>query len=100
MESGPDDGKKRLRTRLLEALGAVLLALGFVGIFLPPPALWIFIAPLVGAFLGEWLGGSGLRASGRAGLGAFAGSLAASMLKFLIVVYMAFAFSAGVFGLF
>lgn len=72
----------------------------FVGIFLPPPVLWIFIAPLVGAFLGEWLGGSGLRASGRAGLGAFAGSLAASMLKFLIVVYMAFAFSAGVFGLF
>ena len=35
MESFPGDGKKRLRTRLLEALGAVLLALGFVGIFLP-----------------------------------------------------------------
>ena len=51
-------------------------------------------------FGATWRGGSGLRASGRAGLGAFAGSLAASMLKFLIVVYMAFAFSAGVFGLF
>lgn len=72
----------------------------FVGIFLPPPVLWIFIAPLVGAFLGEWLGGSGLRASGQGGAGGVRGSLAASMLKFLIVVYMAFAFSAGVFGLF
>ncbi|OLA85694.1 MAG: hypothetical protein BHW65_02520 [Verrucomicrobia bacterium CAG:312_58_20] len=91
-------GAKKFGATWRGGLGAFIGV--FVGIFLPPPALWIFIAPLVGAFLGEWLGGSGLRASGRAGLGAFAGSLAASMLKFLIVVYMAFAFSAGVFGLF
>lgn len=44
--------------------------------------------------------GIGFARFGQGGAGAFAGSLAASMLKFLIVVYMAFAFSAGVFGLF
>ena len=35
MRDDPGQGRTRLRTRLLEALGAVLLALGFVGIFLP-----------------------------------------------------------------
>ena len=35
MGRDPGQDGKRLRTRLLEALGAVLLALGFVGVFLP-----------------------------------------------------------------
>lgn len=70
-----------------------------VGIFLPPPLIWIFIAPLIGAFIAEYLGGADARTSGRAGLGAFLGTLLASMLKFLIVVYMAVAFALEVFGL-
>lgn len=35
MGDDPGQGRKRLRTRLLEALGAVLLAFGFIGVFLP-----------------------------------------------------------------
>ena len=62
-----------------------------VGIFLPPP--------LIGAFVAEYLGGADARTSGKAGLGAFLGTLLASMLKFLIVVYMAAAFALEVFGL-
>lgn len=88
---------KKLGATWRGGLGAFLGV--FVGIFLPPPILWIFIAPLLGAFICEYLGNADLRASGKAGLGAFIGTLAAAMIKFLIVVYMALAFSAGVFNL-
>lgn len=91
-------GAKKFGATWRGGLGAFIGV--FVGIFLPPPIFWIFVAPLAGAFLGEWLGGANLRESGKAGLGAFVGALVASMIKFLIVVYMAAAFTVEVFNLF
>lgn len=61
----------------------------FVGMFIPPQLLWIFIAPLVFAFAFELIGGVGLEAAGKAGIGAFVGSLLASIVKFMLVVAMA-----------
>ena len=91
-------GAKKFGATWRGGLGAFIGV--FVGIFLPPPIFWIFVAPLAGAFLGEWLGGANIRESGKAGLGAFVGALVASMIKFLIVVYMAAAFTVEVFNLF
>lgn len=61
----------------------------FVGMFIPPQLLWIFIAPLVFAFAFELIGGVGVEAAGKAGIGAFIGSLLASVVKFMLVVAMA-----------
>lgn len=91
-------GAKKFGATWRGGLGAFIGV--FVGIFLPPPIFWIFVAPLAGAFLGEWLGGANIKESGKAGLGAFVGALVASMIKFLIVVYMAAAFTVEVFNLF
>ena len=90
-------GTKKFGATWRGAFGAFIGV--FVGIFLPPPIIWIFIAPLIGAFAFEFLGGANLRTSGMAGIGALVGMLASAMIKFLIVVYMAFAFSVGIFNL-
>ena len=64
-----------------------------MGIFIPPPLLWIFIGPLVGAFAFEFLGGAGLKVSTKAGLGAFIGTVLASVFKFIVIVFMALYFT-------
>ena len=69
------------------------------GIFMPPPLFWIFAAPFVFALAFEWIfGGADFRRAARAGLGAFIGNLAASILKFLSVVFLAVWFSFAFFG--
>lgn len=65
----------------------------FVGIFLPPPIIWIFIAPLVCALVFELLGGTDVRSATNAGIGAFLGSVLASVIKFLMIIFLALWFS-------
>ncbi len=65
----------------------------FVGIFIPPPLVWIFLAPFVFALAFEWIGGASFRDATKAGFGAFIGSLAASVLKFVMVVFLALWFT-------
>ena len=87
-------GAKKFGSTWRGALGAVLGAI--VGVFIPPPIIWIFIAPLVLAAAFEYLGGADIRASSLAGIGAFLGTLAASIFKFFVVVIMAIVFTASV----
>lgn len=65
----------------------------FIGMFLPPPLIWIFIAPLVCALLFELLGGADIRKATNAGIGALVGTILASVIKFLMVVFLAVWFS-------
>ncbi len=67
--------------------GVVGAGLGVVlGVFTGP--LGLVAGPLVGATLGEWLGGRELRAASRAGLGAVLGVLAGAAGKFACSVAM------------
>ena len=68
------------------ALGAVIG--GLIGIFLPPPLLWIFIGPVVGAILGEMAGGRRLGDAGRAGWGTFLGALVAMAIKLAVCIFL------------
>lgn len=65
-----------------------------VGIFIPPPMVWIFAAPVLFAFAFEYMGGASARQAAKAGVGTFVGALASSLVKFLLVVMMAFWFTA------
>ena len=65
-----------------------------VGIFIPPPMVWIFAAPVLFAFAFEYMVGASARQSAKAGVGTFVGALASSLVKFLLVVMMAFWFTA------
>ncbi len=84
-------GAKKFGATWRGAVGAFIGV--FVGIFMPPPIIWIFIAPLIFAFLFEWLGGASIRNATNAGIGAFLGSVFASVFKFLSVVFLAVWFS-------
>ncbi len=87
-------GAKKFGATWRGALGAFIGV--FVGIFMPPPIIWIFLAPLIFAFGFEWLGGASVRRAANAGIGAFLGSLLASIFKFLSVVFLAVWFSFSV----
>ena len=65
----------------------------FAGMLIPPPMLWIFIAPLFFALAFELFGGASWRDATRAGIGAFLGTVFASVFKFLSVVFLALWFS-------
>lgn len=65
----------------------------FAGMLIPPPILWIFIAPLFFALAFELFGGATWRDATRAGFGAFLGTVFASVFKFLSVVFLALWFS-------
>jgi len=79
-------GARRYGATWKGAAGA--LVGGLVGIFLPPPLLWIFIGPVVGAILGEMLGGRGAREAGRAGWGTFLGALVAMAAKLAVCFFL------------
>jgi len=81
-------GAKKFGATWRGALGAFVGV--FAGIFMPPPLLWIFLAPLVFAFAFEYFGDANFRKAIKAGTGAFIGTLAASALKFLATVLIAF----------
>ena len=84
-------GAKKFGATWRGTLGAFLGV--FVGMFIPPQIIWIFVAPFILAFLFEWLGGAEVRKATNAGIGAFLGCVFASVLKFLMVVFLALWFS-------
>lgn len=77
-------GAKRYGATWRGALGALLG--GLVGIFLPPPIFWIFVGPMVGAVLGELLGGRRFAEAGRAGWGTFLGMVLATAAKLAVSI--------------
>lgn len=87
-------GAKKFGATKWGAIGAFVGV--FAGIFIPPQIISIFLAPLVFAFAFEYIGGASARASLKAGFGSFVGVLLSSIIKFLIVVFMAFWFSIDV----
>lgn len=80
-------GARRFGATRWGAVGAFVGV--FVGAFIPPQILWIFLAPVLFAFAFEYVGGASARQAAKAGFGTFAGTLAAALAKFLIVVFMA-----------
>ncbi|MBC2601750.1 DUF456 domain-containing protein [Puniceicoccus vermicola] len=85
-------GARRYGATWKGSIGALIG--GIVGIFLPPPLFWIFFGPVVGAIIGEILGGRGFKDAGRAGWGTFLGAMVALATKlavcFFIIVGFAF----------
>jgi len=79
-------GARRYGATWKGAVGA--LVGGVVGIFIPPPLFWIFVGPVVGAVLGEMLGGRGVRDAGRAGWGTFLGSMVALAAKLAVCFFI------------
>lgn len=61
---------------------------GIVGFFIPPPLLWLLIGPIIGAIIGECLEGKALKQAGKAGVGTLVGTLAASILKLAMGLFM------------
>jgi hypothetical protein len=84
-------GARRYGATWRGALGALFGAV--VGLFLPPPLLWIFIGPVVGAILGELLGGRRLAEAGRAGWGTLLGALLATAVKLAVCVFLVAGFA-------
>ena len=73
-------GARRFGASWRGTLGALVGAV--VGLFLPPPLLWLLLGPVVGAVLGEFWAGRTWREGSRAGLGSVLGGLLAFALKF------------------
>jgi len=73
-------GAKQFGATWKGALGAVLGA--GIGLFLPPPLLWLLLGPILGAIAGELYAGRSLRAGSRAGIGTLLGAAVALALKF------------------
>jgi uncharacterized protein len=72
------------------ALGALIG--GFVGIFTPPPLVWVILGPVIGAVIAELLSGRALREATKAGIGTIIGSFISFLLKITIA-----SFSIGLF---
>lgn len=84
-------GAKKFGATWRGALGAFLGTI--IGLFIAPQFIWIFLAPLVFAFLFEYLGGATFKNASKAGFGAFLGAFIASIIKFAMIVYMILAFT-------
>jgi len=84
-------GARRYGATWKGAVGALIG--GVVGIFIPPPLLWIFFGPVVGAILGEMLGGRGMKDAGRAGWGTFLGAIVAMAVKLAVCFFIILGFS-------
>ncbi len=61
---------------------------GLAGIFLPPPLLWLLLGPIIGAVVGELLGGRRFAEAGKAGVGTIVGAVVAFVLKISIAVFV------------
>ncbi|MEM0965747.1 MAG: DUF456 domain-containing protein [Verrucomicrobiota bacterium] len=83
-------GARRYGATWKGATGALIG--GIVGIFIPPPLVWIFIGPVIGAILGELLGGRQLRAAGKAGWGTFLGAMIAMVIKLAVCFFVILGF--------
>jgi len=73
-------GARRFGASWKGAVGAIVGAL--VGLFLPPPLLWLILGPLAGAIAGELSAGRTLQDGSRAGIGSLVGAGVAFALKF------------------
>jgi len=62
------------------AVGALIGAC--VGLFLPPPLLWLIVGPIIGAVVGELVAGRTWKEGSRAGFGTILGSIVAFAVKF------------------
>jgi hypothetical protein len=79
-------GAKKFGATWRGMVGALLG--GIVGFFVPPPLLWLLLGPIIGAVLGEMLGGRKFAEAGRAGLGTVVGALAAWAAKIGVTVFV------------
>jgi len=64
----------------------------FVGLFIPPQIIWIFLCPALFAMIFELFGNKTVVQSAKAGFGAFLGSVASTGLKLGVVLWMAIYF--------
>lgn len=83
-------GSRRFGASWRGGFGAVVG--GVIGIFLPPPLLWLIIGPIVGATLGELTHKKPWREATRAGFGSFVGSFFAYVIKIGISVALILGF--------
>ena len=79
-------GARRYGATWKGSIGALIG--GVVGIFMPPPLFWIFFGPVVGAIIGELLGGRGVKDAGRAGWGTFLGAMIALATKLAVCFFI------------
>lgn len=66
-------GAKRFGASWKGAVGALVGAC--IGLFLPPPILWLILGPIIGAIVGELIAGRSFRDGGKAGFGTILGSV-------------------------
>ncbi len=79
-------GAKKFGATWRGAVGA--LVGGIIGIFIPPPLLWLLLGPIIGAIVGELLGGRRLAEAGRAGFGTIVGALVGLVFKISVTLFM------------
>ena len=72
-------GAKKFGASWRGGLGALLG--GFLGLFIPPQILMIFVGPFVGAVAAEYLGGTFAKPALKAGMGTIVGGLVAFGVK-------------------
>lgn len=72
-------GARRFGASAKGLLGAVIG--GIVGLFIPPPLLWVILGPFIGAFAFEFLSGRGFAAASTASIGTVLGTFIAYFAK-------------------
>lgn len=83
-------GARRFGASWRGVCGAIAGAI--IGLFIPPPILWIIIGPFIGAIIGELSMGRNFREGSRAGFGTILGSLLAFSLKIAFSFLVIFLF--------
>jgi uncharacterized protein YqgC (DUF456 family) len=68
------------------AVGALLG--GVIGLFIPPPLVWLLLGPIIGAVVGELLGGRQFGQAGKAGFGTVVGAFVGLVCKLAVTVFI------------
>jgi hypothetical protein len=79
-------GAKKFGATWRGVVGAILG--GIIGFFTPPPLLWLLLGPIIGAVVGELLGGRRLGEAGRAGFGTVVGAVAGFVFKLAVTTFV------------
>ena len=79
-------GAKRFGASWRGAVGAIIG--GILGIFIPPPILWILIGPLIGAILLEYTNKRNIKRASRAGIGAMVGGAVAYFSNISLTIFI------------
>lgn len=85
-------GAKRFGASWRGAFGALIGT--FMALFMPPPLLWIFVAPFLGAVIGELTAQRPFAEARKAGIGSFLGGLVATAVKLIIAALSILGFYA------